>query len=152
MHHVIDTPCHKNTRTSIPHISQSQSHPFTVLSTYHVICSSCYLFTTIVLAINFYHQVIMSLICHVRQSSYLSSTMSSDHNAIQSPYYPFPCHQFTLTMSSSQDHDPSHPFTLSSIHTYHVIHSPCPPVMIIVHAIYLPCHPFTLSSIQPAIN
>ena len=37
---------------------------------------------------------------------------------------------------------PYHPFTLASIHTYHVVHSPGHPVRIMVHAIHLPCHPF----------
>ena len=49
--------------------------------------------------------------------------MSLVHHAIQSPY---------------------HSFTLPSIPTYHVIHSPCHPVRIMVHTINLPCHPFTV--------
>ena len=56
---------------------------------------------------------------------------SSIHHAIQTPY---------------------HPFTLPSIHTYHVIHSPCHPVRIMVHAIHLPCHPFTVSASRNVIQ
>ena len=39
-----------------------------------------------------------------------------------------------------------HPFTRTSIHTSHVIHSPYHPVRIMVHAIYLPCHPLPVSA------
>ena len=59
-------------------------------------------------------------------------------------------HQFTMPIQS-----PYTPFTLPSIHTYHVVHSPCHPVRIMVHAIHLPCHPFTVSAshhVIPALS
>ena len=61
------------------------------------------------------------------------------------------CHPVTMSsiaMPASHHANPSpyHPFTLPSIHTFHVIHSPCHPVRIMAHAIHLPCSPFTVSA------
>ena len=111
-----------------------------MLSTYHVICSQCHLFTSMVHAIHLCHPVTMSFICHVIQSPCLSFTRQSNHHVIQSPCHPVtmpsiyhainshsPCHPFT--MSSSQDDCPCHPFTMSYIH--HLSQSPC-------HSGYLP--------------
>ena len=79
-------------------------------------------------------------------------TLSSVHHVIYSPSWFMP---FLYVIQSSIHHaiqSPYHPFTLPSIHTYHVVHSPCYLDRIMVHAIHLPCHPFTVSASHHVIQ
>ena len=107
------------TRTSIPHVSQSLSHPFTVLSSiHHVIYSQSWSIASIYVIQSSCHPFVMSASNHVFYSRCHQFTTPSSPPIIHSP-----CHQFTLTMSSIHyvihsryDHGPCHPFTMSSIH------------------------------------
>ena len=90
------------------------------------------------------HRVIHSPCCLL--------TLSSVHHVIYSPSWSMP---LIYVIQSSIHHalqSPYHPFTLPSIHTYHVVHSPCHPDRIMVHAIHLPCHPFTVSASHHVIQ
>ena len=82
-----------------------------MLSTYHVICSPCHLFTIMVHAIHLCHPVINSP-CH-------PVTLSSIHPAINS-------------------HLPCRPFTMSSVRIMvHAIHLPCHPFAVLAgHHVY----------------
>ena len=89
----------------------------------------------------------MSSVHHVICSPFRLFTISSIQH--HGPCHPFmsSSHQFTMPIQSPYD-----PFTLPLIHTYHVVHSPCHPVRIMVHAIHLPSHQFTVSASHHVIQ